>query len=315
MSNVGPNQPSTWPDQREPASPSSFTGGSYRGDVGVTAPKDAWPVPRIRVGCDFTWKSEIPTAAVVQVELRHDAAFGIDTELWSADPAVESRIYLDGYDNRCRRLTFPPGTIGLRYDARVSVSDDPDAADPQASEVAPEDLPDDTLVFTLPSRFCPSDLLADEAWQRFGGVPPGYGRVQTICEHVHKRLTWQAGASSPSTSAIEVLASGTGVCRDFAHLMISFCRALNIPARYAFGYLPDIGVAPPDVVMDFCAWTEVFLGGHWCTFDPRNNERRIGRVLIGRGRDALDVAMVTTFGGPELVEMVVWADEVLDPTP
>jgi transglutaminase-like putative cysteine protease len=280
----------------------------------VTTLKDPWPVPRIRVGCDFTWKSEIPTAAVVQVEVRRDSGYGIDSEAWRTDPALESRVYVDGYDNRCRRLTLPSGTTGLRYDAHVRVSDDADAVDPDASEVAPEDLPDDALVFTLPSRFCPSDLLADEAWQRFGGVRPGYGRVQAICDHVHNRLIWQAGTSSPSTSAVEVLASGTGVCRDFAHLMISFCRALNIPARYAFGYLPDIGVPASDVVMDFCAWTEVFLGGRWCTFDPRNNERRVGRALIGRGRDALDVAMVTTFGGPQLVEMVVWADEMVEST-
>lgn len=267
-------------------------------------------LPRLRVGCDFTWKSEIATAAVVQVEPRRDQGYEVITEKWSTDPHVESRVYRDRFDNTCRRLTFPPGRLGLRYEAQVLVSASADEADVDAPEIAPPDLPDHALTFTLPSRFCPSDLLADEAWSLFGSVRPGYARVATICDYVHNRLTWEPGTSLPSTSAAEVLASGTGVCRDFAHLMISFCRSLNIPARYAFGYLPEIDVAPSDIEMDFFAWTEVFLGDRWYTFDPRNNERRIGRVLIGRGRDALDVAMITTFGGPELVEMAVWADEM-----
>lgn len=275
---------------------------------------DARRVPLVRVGCDFRWKAEVSTAAVIQVEPRRDCAYQSLEENWTSHPDLDSRVYLDGFGNICRRITFPPGSLEFRYETRGRVDHDPDDADSDAAEVAPPDLPDDALVFTLPSRFCPSDVLGDEAWARFGGITAGYGRVQAICEYVHDRLTWRAGASSPSTSAVEALASGAGVCRDFAHLAISFCRALNIPARYAFGYLPDIAVAPSPVPMDFCAWTEVFLGGRWYTFDPRNNERRIGRVLIGRGRDALDVAMITTFGGPELVEMVVWADEEPGPT-
>ena len=265
-------------------------------------------VTSVRVGCEFTWKSEVPTEAIVQVEPRGDLGYDLTYETWTTDPELTSRSYLDGFGNTCRRLTFPPGDLVLRYDASLPLSDK-DTEDPSASEIAPPDLPDDVLAFTLPSRYCPSDVLADEAWDRFGGMAPGYGRVQAICDFVHGHLTWEAGASSASTSAVDVFASGTGVCRDFAHLMISFCRALNVPARYTFGYLPDIGVAPSGL-MDFCAWTEVFLGGRWYTFDPRNNQRRIGRVVIGRGRDAVDVAMVTTFGGPELLEMVVWADEV-----
>lgn len=285
---------------------------SHEGDAAVTEGGDPCLVPFVQVGCAFTWKSEVPTAAVVQVEPRRDAGYELIEESWTAEPAIDSRVYDDGFGNTCRRVTFPPGRLALRYDARIVVGDDRDDADAGAAELAPQDLPDDALVFTLPSRFCPSHLLADEAWARFAGIVPGYGRVQAICDHVHNHLSWQAGSSSPSTSAVEVLASRTGVCRDFAHLAISFCRALNIPARYAFGYLPDIGVVQSDAPMDFCAWIEVFLGGRWYTFDPRNNERRIGRVLIGRGRDALDVAMITTYGGPELIEMVVWADEALE---
>ena len=198
----------------------------------------------------------------------------------------------------------------LRYDALVEVTPLIDETDTAAPEIPAEALPDDALLYTLPSRFCPSDLLADEAWRLFGGTVPGWSRVQAACDWVHEHVQFGYGASTPMTSAVEVYEQHRGVCRDFAHLLVTFCRALGIPARYAFGYLPDIGVPPPEDPMDFCAWTEIFLGGSWFTFDPRNNQPRAGRVLIGRGRDALDVAMVTTFGSPVLEQMTVWADEV-----
>ena len=166
------------------------------------------------------------------------------------------------------------------------------------------------LSYTLPSRFCPSDELGEIAWELFGTVPQGWGRVQAISDWVHGEVSFGYGSSSPTTTAVDVLAARAGVCRDFAHLGITLCRALSIPARYAFGYLPDIGVPPSDAPMDFAAWMEVFLGGRWWTFDPRNGVPRVGRVLIGRGRDALDVAMVSTFGKVELDSMVVWADQI-----
>ena len=269
----------------------------------------------LRVGCSFTWKAEVPTAAVVQVEPRLDRSPVVTRDAWSMSPDVPSRMYWDGFGNRCRRLTIPAGESTLSYDARATVGDEIDQCEPGAMETAPANLPDEVLVFTLPSRFCPSDVLADEAWTRFGSTRPGYRRVQEICDFVHDHLTWTAGATTATSSALDVYASGVGVCRDFAHLAVSLCRALNIPARYAFGYLPDIGVPTPDEPMDFCAWMEVFLGGTWFTFDPRNNQRRAGRVLIGVGRDALDVAMFTTYGGPELLDMRVWADADAGVTP
>ena len=162
----------------------------------------------------------------------------------------------------------------------------------------------------MPSRYCLSDVLADEAWTRFGGLTPGYGRVQAICDYVHNHLTFQYGSSTPLSTAADVNLAGCGVCRDFTHLAISFCRALNIPARYVFGYLPDLDVPLDPNPMDFAAWMEVWLGDRWWTFDPRNNIRRKGRIVIGRGRDALDVAMATTYGGPLLESMVVQAEEV-----
>jgi transglutaminase-like putative cysteine protease len=166
------------------------------------------------------------------------------------------------------------------------------------------------LIYTLPSRYVLPDILGDEAWSRFGATAPGYRRVQAICDHVHGHLAFQYGSSTPTSTAADVYASGFGVCRDFTHLALSYCRALNIPARYVFGYLPFLDVPPDADEMDFAAWMEVWLGDRWWTFDPRNNQRRKGRVVVGRGRDASDVAMATTFGGPTLTSMVVHAEEV-----
>jgi transglutaminase-like putative cysteine protease len=176
--------------------------------------------------------------------------------------------------------------------------------------VPPEELPDDLLLYTLPSRYCLPDVLGQEAWDRFGSVAPGYGRVQAICDHVHDHLRFAYGSSNAWTTAADVHQSGYGVCRDFTHLAVSFCRALNIPTRYVFGYLPVIEAEDPGVPMDFAAWMEVWLGDRWWTFDPRNNHRRKGRVLIGRGRDAADVAMLTTFGAPVLESMTVVSEEI-----
>jgi transglutaminase-like putative cysteine protease len=268
----------------------------------------------LRVGCLFAWKSEVATAAVLQVEPRTDGPEVVRHEM-TTQPVAPSRSYIDPFGNTCRRMTFPPGDLTIRYDADVLVTEDVDWWDPGAAEVAPASLPDDALAFTLPSRFCQSDVLGDAAWKTFGHLRPGLSRVQTVCDFVHHHITFRPESSSPTKTAVDVYNSGEGVCRDFAHLLITFLRALNIPARYVFGYLPDIGVPPPHDAMDFCAWTEVFLGDRWYTFDPRNNQPRSGRVLIGRGRDAIDVAMVTSYGGPELVEMSVWAEPRLAAPP
>lgn len=217
---------------------------------------------------------------------------------------------MDGFGNVCRRATIPEGASSLRYTALLEV---PGTADPErldATEVAPQDLPDEALVFTLSSRYCPTQELADVAWSLFGSSPPGWRRVQTISDWVHSEVTFGYRDTSPLATATDVFNRRAGVCRDFAHLAVTFCRALNIPARYVFGYLPDINVRPAPEPMDFVAWMEVFLEGRWWTFDPRNNQRRVGRALIARGRDALDVAMISTYGGPELTSMTVWADEV-----
>lgn len=266
---------------------------------------------RIQVGCEFLYRADVATHAVIQVEPRLEAGVRALEEQWSNDPPIGMARYVDNYGNLCRRATLVPGESSLRYHAVLEVPERPDPEDLDAAEVPPDRLPDEALVYTLPSRFCPSQELADDAWRLFGSCPQGWGRVQTICDWVHDEVTFGYRDTSPLATAMDVFESRAGVCRDFAHLAVTFCRALNIPARYAFGYLPDIDVPPVPEPMDFCAWIEVFVGGKWWTFDPRNNQRRVGRALIARGRDALDVAMVSTYGGPELRSMTVWADELV----
>ena len=265
---------------------------------------------KVRVGCQFTYDADVATHAVVQVEPRlTDGVLALE-ERWSNTAQVGMSRYVDAFGNWCRRTTIPPGGFSMSYDALLDVPDRPDPQNVDAGEVAPVDLPDEALVFTLPSRFCPSQDLANQAWTLFGSSAPGWQRVQAICDWVHSEIKFGYLDTSPLATATDVFERRAGVCRDFAHLAVTFCRALNIPARYAFGYLPDIDVPPPADPMDFCAWMEVYLGGSWWTFDPRNNQARLGRVLIARGRDAVDVAMVSTYGGPQLRSMTVWADEV-----
>jgi transglutaminase-like putative cysteine protease len=266
---------------------------------------------QIRVGCDFRFLAEVDTNAIFQVQARASAQVAVAREYWPSEPSMAIHEYVDLYGNPCARTLLPAGQSAFRYEAMALVPDAPEDADEAAPECAPAALPDDTLIYTLPSRYCLPDVLGDEAWQRFGDLAPGYGRVQAICSHVHDHLRFQYGSSTAVATAADVNASGLGVCRDFTHLAISFCRALNIPARYVFGYLPDVDVPPDPAPMDFAAWMEVWLGDRWWTFDPRNNERRKGRVVIGKGRDAADVAMATTFGGPVLESMTVVAQEAV----
>jgi transglutaminase-like putative cysteine protease len=227
-----------------------------------------------------------------------------------SEPAAELSEFLDLYGNRSQRLVLPPGDVALRYEASVEASDDPDSVDLHALQRPVEHLPHETLLYTLPSRYCLSDELMGAAWELFAGSPTGWGRVQAVCDWVFDHLGFRYGSSSPLTTAVDVYRDGAGVCRDFTHLGITFCRALNIPARYVFGYIPEIDVPPSEQPMDFCAWMEVYLSDRWWTFDPRNNDTmpRRGRVVIGRGRDALDVAMVTTYGRIELTSMEVIAE-------
>jgi transglutaminase-like putative cysteine protease len=204
---------------------------------------------------------------------------------------------------------MPEGLTTITYDAAIEVSPEPDEIHAHAVQLPIEDLPAETLLYLFPSRYVLSDVLSDTAWQLFGNTAPGWERVQTICDWIHQAITYDDTDSTTRTTALDVYKQRTGICRDFAHLGISFCRALNIPARYVFGYLPEIQVVPTTTPMDFHAWFEVFLGGRWYTCDARHNIPRIGRVIVGYGRDAVDCSMLTTFGPATLNQMTVWADE------
>ena len=269
---------------------------------------------QVSIGCDFVHQSRFNVSTVFQVEPLRDQPAELVEENWTMDPPGQSRTYADLYGNPCRRLTIPAGRSQISYRATLNVPDAVEDADEDAPELLPDQLPDEVLIFTLPSRYCLPDVLGGEAWSRFGAMAPGYRRVQAICDYVNNHLKFSYGTSNSRTTAADVHESGYGVCRDFTHLAVSLCRALNIPARYVFGYLPEIEVPQRGTPMDFAAWMEVYLGDRWWTFDPRNNERRKGRVLIGRGRDAGDVAMATTFGAPFLESMLVIAAEANEPS-
>ncbi len=262
----------------------------------------------LRVGCEFRYAADAATPAVMLVEPHPDPAHAVVREEWRAEPAVASHSYLDLFGNRCRRFNWPVGRTTVTYDAVVEVSGEPDPVALSTAQVPVEALPDDVLVFTLASRYCFSEALSNVAWHLFGGTEPGWARVQAICDWIHVNIRYGVLKSTPLTTAVDVYTAGGGMCRDFAHLAITFCRALNIPARYVFGYMPDIGVPPPYSPMDFHAWFEAYLGDRWWTFDARFNIPRIGRIPIGRGRDAVDVAMLTTYGGARFEQMVVWTD-------
>jgi len=264
----------------------------------------------ISVGCDFVYLAEVDTPAVFLVTPLDGEKASVVNEKWSFEPGLAAHEYRDIYGNRCERMVLSSGRSTVSYRAVVDTPDATEDFDLDAPEIPPARLPDDVLLYTVPSRYCLPDVLGNEAWTRFGSVAPGYQRVQAVCDYVHNHLTFAYGSSLPTSTAADVNHSGFGVCRDFTHLAISFCRALNIPARYVFGYLPFVDYPDDGSEDDFAAWMEVWLGDRWWTFDPRNNMRRKGRVLIGRGRDASDVAMVTTFGGPLLESMKVIAREL-----
>ncbi len=245
---------------------------------------------------------------VLQVEPRPDSILAIADADLQTEPSVALHRFVDIYGNIGARFTLGPGHTRIRYQAVVDVGSDVDAADPGATQAAVADLPDDTLHFTLASRYCESDRLSNTAWALFGDTPPGWSRAQAVIDWVHNNITFIHGTSTPDTTAADIYIQRRGVCRDFTQLAVAFLRALNIPARYCFGYLPDIDVPAAPEPMDFAAWLEAFIGEHWYTFDPRNNQRRTGRVVIGRGRDALDTAMLTTYGLAPLTALRVVAE-------
>ena len=265
----------------------------------------------IQVGYEITYELPQPTPMVLMLNIHPDRAGDILVpEALRCDPPVPVAPYRDGFGNLGSRLTAPAGRFVLSNKALVQDTGLPDILVPDAAEHGVADLPDEAIGFLLGSRYCEVDLLAATAWRLFGDVPPGWARVQAICDFVHRHIAFDYQAARSTRTASEAYDEGRGVCRDYAHLAIAFCRGLNIPARYVTGYLGDIGVPPVPYPMDFSAWFEVFLGGRWHTFDARHNVPRIGRVVVARGRDAADVPITMVFGEHTLERFHVVTDEV-----
>jgi transglutaminase-like putative cysteine protease len=269
----------------------------------------------IRLGYDirFDIDAPVPIVAILSVHpsRRHDLQERDRVEL---EPAVAAAEYEDSFGNLCTRFVAPAGPLRLVNSTLIKDSGEPDPANPEAREIPVDELPPETLRFLMPSRFCEVDLLSNTAAELFGGVPRGWPRVKAVCDWVHDKVTFSYPHARPTRTALDVYTERIGVCRDFQHLAITFCRALNIPARYATGYLGDIGVPASPSPMDFSAWFEVFLEGRWWTFDARHNAPRIGRVLIATGMDATDVAITTSFGRARLCSFSVVTDEVVPDT-
>ena len=267
---------------------------------------------QIRVGYELTYDCPQPTPMILALHIHFTRVSDIVVpDHLITSPSIPITAYRDGFGNWCSRIVAPQGQIRLSADAVVNDSGETDMIVPSAQQHPVEDLPEETLVFLLGSRYCDTDRLSQTAWDLFGESPTGWGRVQTICDFVHNHITFGYEHARATRTAWEAYNEGVGVCRDYAHLAVAFCRCMNIPARYCTGYLGDIGVPPADDPMDFSAWFEVYLGGHWYIFDARNNVPRIGRVLMARGRDAADVALSTTFGPNILAGFKVWTDEVV----
>ncbi|MEY2491114.1 MAG: hypothetical protein QOH24_65 [Verrucomicrobiota bacterium] len=265
----------------------------------------------IRIGYDISFRLVNPTPIIVMLYVHPSRRDDLQApERVNVEPAVPLRTYRDSFGNICGRLSAPAGTVRFTLDTLINDSGLPDPEVPDAQQHNIEDLPDEVLQFLLPSRYCEADKLNDIAWKLFNATPPGWQRVQAICDWVNHHITFGYHFADAQKSALEVYADGKGVCRDFMHLAVTFCRCMNIPARYVSGYLGDIGVPVAPNPMDFSAWFEVYLGGKWHTFDARHNQRRIGRVLMAVGRDAADVALTTNFGSAKLLTFHVVTDEV-----
>jgi transglutaminase-like putative cysteine protease len=266
----------------------------------------------IRVGYEITFNfpSAVPMMLMLRLHPSQDETIR-EPESLVINPDRPIHEFTDAFGNRCGRTFAPAGRVQFRNDAIVEDDGKPDPQVLDAPQHDVQDLPDDVLQFLLGSRYCEVDSELNEfAWNHFAHSKPGWPRVQAICDFVHQHIVFDYLKAHARRTARDAFREKVGVCRDFAHLAITFCRCLNIPARYATGYLGDIGVPPVPLPMDFSAWFEAYLGDKWYVFDARHNEPRIGRVLMARGRDAADVALTTTFGTNHLESFKVWTDEV-----
>lgn len=266
---------------------------------------------KIKIGYELDYEVPQPTPMILTLNVHYSRASDIVVpDHMHTRPPVPIGSYRDGFGNWCNRLVAPAGRVRISASGIVNDSGLPEPSWDAGVQHAVEMLPEECLVFLLGSRYCETDRLTDVAWRLFANTPLGWARVQAVCDFVHRHIEFGYQHANPTRTAHEAFVERRGVCRDFAHLAVAFCRALNIPARYCTGYLGDIGMPPPYAPMDFAAWFEAYLGGTWHVFDPRNNTPRIGRILIARGRDAADVALTTTFGPNKLAGFRVFTEEI-----
>ena len=275
----------------------------------LTTPKETGL--RLRLGYEFAYDCPQSAPMLLMLNVHPSRRGDLETpDTIYSQPGVDVLQYFDSFGNLCSRLTAPPGRMTLSADFVIRDPRAQDLYQPDAQQARVEDLPNEVLVYLLGSRYCETDRLSNEAWALFGGTAPGWSRVQAICDYVHNHIRFGYEHASPFKSANDAHHEALGVCRDYAHLAITFCRCMNIPARYCTGYIPDIEIPITGAPMDFCAWMEVYLSGRWWTFDARNNIPRIGRVLMARGRDATDVALANIFGIAYLANFEVIAEEL-----
>ncbi len=268
----------------------------------------------IKVGFEIAFDAPLPAPMLLMMYLHPSREqTTIKPDRLVVTPSLPVSEYYDNYGNRCGRVVAPAGRVLFSNEAIVQDSGLPDLQVHSACQAQVQDLPSDVLVYLLASRYCEVDSeLKDIAWRLFGNTQPGWQRVMAISDYVHQYIRFDYSMARANRTALDVYQERVGVCRDFMHLAITFCRNCNIPARYCTGYLGDIGVPTMPYPMDFSAWFEAYLGGQWYTFDARNNVPRIGRVLMARGRDAADVAITTTFGANQLTSFTVRAEEVFE---
>jgi transglutaminase-like putative cysteine protease len=266
---------------------------------------------KIRAGYEISYECAIPTPMIAMLSVHPSREPDLLTsDRLQLDPAIPANAYRDGFGNTCHVIHAPAGRLTLSADFLIADSGVADVVAPDAKQHSLEQLPVDTLVYLLGSRYCETDRFVQVAWAKFGHVLKGWPLVQAICDYVHNHIEFGYQHASPTKTAWDAHGERRGVCRDFAHLAITLCRCMNLPARYCTGYLGDIGVPPDPSPMDFSAWFEVYLGDRWYTFDARHNRPRIGRILMARGRDATDVAITTSFGPCQLAGFKVVTDEV-----
>ncbi|MCU1292860.1 MAG: Transglutaminase-like domain [Bryobacterales bacterium] len=270
----------------------------------------------IRLGYDIRFDVPCPTPIVALLNVHPSRVPDLrEPDEVQIEPATDREVYTDSFGNTCLRVLAETGTIRFSNSTLIADSGEPDPREPGARQIPVEKLPTETLRFLLASRYCEVDLLSNIAHELFGQTAPGWERVEAICEWVNQKVTFGYAFARSTKTALDVYLERQGVCRDFQHLAVTFCRSLNIPARYATGYLGDIGVPAADSPMDFSAWFEAYLDGRWWTFDARHNRARIGRVLMATGRDAADVAITTSFGATTLTKFEVVSDEIKEESP